>query len=142
MGLSGVLIALLLVFSSCNPIQIYYDGLTDASHSTAWPAVTPAVEQWRPLVELHFRDSDVDRALCLIGYESGGDPDVRNPDSTAAGLFQFLRATWDNVPVDITGGSYDSFRVYDPEANVKAAAWLQKRYGWTQWSPYNAGFCR
>jgi hypothetical protein len=93
-------------------------------------------------VTAYFPTDQIKRALCIIGYESGGDPGADNPRSTAAGLFQFLHRTWDSVPLSVTGGSYASGAVYDPEANVKAAAWLQRRYSWTQWSPYNQGLCR
>jgi hypothetical protein len=149
MGLSGVLVSLALCWASngCDPPPTYYNGLTDAlrhhHQTTAWPAVTDQVLVWQRLVETYFPASEVDRALCIIGYESRGNPDAKNPSSTAAGLFQFLRTTWNSVPTSVTGDSYDSGQVYDPEANVRAAAWLQGKYGWTQWAPYNnRGLCR
>ena len=80
--------------------------------------------------------------MCLIEHESRGDPGANSPISTAAGLFQFLRSTWDDmVPASVTGGSYASGQVYDPEANIRAAAWLKNAAGWGQWSPYNRGEC-
>ena len=100
------------------------------------------VEQWRPLVATYFAGHLVDQALCIMRAESGGNPHAKNPRSTAAGLFQFLRGTWASVPVSVTGGSYDSGRVYDPTANVAAAAWLQAEDGWGHWSVYNGGLCR
>lgn len=112
------------------------------------PDLTPApvsagVEQWRSLVAAYFPASEVERALCIMGHESGGNPGANNPSSSAAGLFQFLRSTWDQlVPSSVTGGSYDSGRVYDPTANVAAAAWLQGADGWHHWSPWNRGLCR
>ncbi len=103
------------------------------------------VEQWRPLVETYFAPEKVATAMCLINAETGGtgDPNIDNRQgSSAAGLFQFLKSTWNSVPLSITGGTYESGQVYDPEANIRSAAWLQNRYGWTQWSPYKAGKCR
>lgn len=102
------------------------------------------VEQWRPLVAAYFDAEDVATAMCLINAETGGtgDPNSHNTRSSAAGLFQFLRSTWNSVPLSITGGTYDSGRVFDPEANIRAAAWLQRSDGWSQWSPYNRGQCR
>lgn len=114
------------------------------------PAVAPSVdrgmgagvEQWRSLVTAYFPADQVERALCIMSHESGGNPGAANPSSTAAGLFQFLRSTWDSmVPGDVTGGSYDSGQVYNGEANVRSAAWLMAAEGWSQWSPYNRGLC-
>lgn len=101
-----------------------------------------SVEEWRPLVVRFFAPEKVDTAMCLIWYESRGDPNADNSTSSAAGLFQFLRRTWDSVPLSVTGGTYSSGAVYDPVANVRAAAWLQNEWGWTQWSPYKSGECR
>ncbi len=105
---------------------------TQTARRTQW---TGNVEQWRPLVAKYFGDR-VDHAMCILNYETGGtgDPNSKNTRSTAAGLFQFLRSTWDRVPISITGGSYDSGAVYHPEANVAAAAWLQANGGWGQWT--------
>ncbi len=94
----------------------------------------PGVEAWRPLVAKYFNAADVNHALCILALESKGNPNALNPRSSAAGLFQFLRGTWDSVPSSVTGGSYDSGQVYNPEANTRAAAWLAYNVGWSQWS--------
>ncbi len=123
------------------------------SHKLTWEANLPQprrseravrspggnVEQWRPLVALYFAPNLVDHALCIMAHESKGNPNAKNSRSTAAGLFQFLRNTWNGVPGSITGGNYDSGRVYDPEANIAAAAWLQGRSGWSPWTVW--GLC-
>jgi len=51
--------------------------------------------------------------LTIARVESGWNPYSRNPESTACGLFQFIRATW---------ASYDSEQdhCFDPLANAKA----------------------
>ena len=65
------------------------------------------VEQWRGLVEQYFTPGDVNTALCVMAGESGGNPGADNPRSSAAGLWQFLKSTWNGmVPVSVTGGSY------------------------------------
>ena len=106
------------------------------------PSWSGSVESWRGLVSLHFPADQVDRALCIMELESHGNPNAKNPRSSAAGLFQFVRDTWDRVPLSVSGGSYDSGRVYLPEPNVASAAWLQGRSGWWPWSPYLNGLCR
>lgn len=108
---------------------------------TFYRELGPNVERWRPLVAEHFAPEKVETALCIMSYESGGNPDAKNPDSSAAGLFQFLQSTWDSVPLSITGGTYSSGQVYVIVATIRAAAWLQLDSGWTQWSPYNRGLC-
>lgn len=88
------------------------------------------VEQWRGLVSAYF--SDVDRALCLMSYESGGNPNAKNPSSGAAGLFQVMPFWWEHY-----GGDR-----YDPETNVRVASLIYQQQGWNAWSPYNRGLCR
>ena len=112
---------------------------TQTARGTQW---TGNVEQWRPLVATFFVSDKVETAMCILARETGftGDPNADNPRSSAAGLFQFLRSTWNKIPLSVTGGSYDSGMVYDPTANVRTAAWLQSHFGWGQWTVYS--LCR
>jgi hypothetical protein len=91
------------------------------------------VEVWRPLVEAHFAPSDVARALKVIGCESSGDPDAKNPRSSASGLFQHLARFWPERSVKAGLAGAD---IFDPEANVAVAAWLvYEAGGWSHWNP-------
>ena len=90
------------------------------------------VEQWRPLVAAHFPTDAVDRMLCLMFYESGGNPNAQNPNSSAAGLFQIMGFWWDEY-----GGDR-----YDPETNVALARTIYDLQGYGAWNPYNNGYCR
>ena len=103
------------------------------------PAVTAGVEQWRPLVAAYFPADQVDRALCIMGHESRGDPTATNPSSGAAGLFQHLPKYWADRS---SKAGWAGANIYDPTANTAVAAWLQATGGWTHWSPYNRGLCR
>lgn len=93
------------------------------------------VEQWRPLVAGHFNPGDVDRVLCLMGKESGGNPDARNTSSGASGLMQIM-PFW--------AGEYGVSRadLFTPEINLYIARKIRDSQGWGAWSPYNRGECR
>ena len=91
--------------------------------TTTTPPLTfaPAVEQWRPLVTIYFPPSLRDEALSVMGCESGGDPNARNVNSTAGGLFQFIASTWESAS---PAAGFTQISVYDPEANIATAAFL------------------
>ena len=94
------------------------------------PAPRP-VEEWRSLVSSYFAPSDVDKALRVISCESGGDPNAQNASSGAAGLFQHIPRYWAEraVSVGLPGAS-----IFDPVANVAAAAYLVYTEGWSPWA--------
>lgn len=94
------------------------------------------VEQWRALVAAYFPSDQVDRALCIISYESGGNPGAKNPRSSARGLFQILGSLW----APYYGISQDA--LYDPATNVNIAVKIWGQSGWSAWSPYKRGQCR
>lgn len=90
------------------------------------------VEQWRGLVAGYF--ADVDRALCLMGYESGGNPTATS-HAGARGLMQVM-PFWARS----LGMSADA--LYDPATNLEVAAYVYGQQGWWAWSPYKRGLCR
>lgn len=94
------------------------------------PAPRP-VEEWRALVSAYFAASDVDKALRVISCESGGDPNAQNLYSGAAGLFQHIPRYWEtrSAAIGLAGAS-----IFDPVANVSAAAWLVYTVGWEPWA--------
>ncbi|MDH3729732.1 MAG: transglycosylase SLT domain-containing protein [Acidimicrobiia bacterium] len=98
--------------------------VVDPAPSSSWP---PAVEQWRGLVSSYFSGIRIEEALAIIDCESRGDPNATNSTSGAAGLFQFVPATWDWVAAEAGLGTYASGAPYDPTANTAAAAWLVQR---------------
>ncbi len=82
---------------------------------------SPAVEQWRPLVEVYFEPDHVHWALHTIGCESGGNADAKNPTSTASGLFQHLGSLWPSRSAAVGWMGAD---IFDPQANIAVGAWL------------------
>lgn len=90
------------------------------------------VEQWRGLVSQY--DWPVNTALCLMEYESGGNPSAYNP-SGASGLMQVLASWADNF-------GYTPSDLFDPAINLEVAYQLYRTGGWSHWSPWNRGACR
>lgn len=90
------------------------------------------------LISEHFPASERERAFKVSFCESRWDPDAENPRSSATGLFQFLRKTW-NWVADSTGSpSFAQGGPYDPEWAVRNAAWLAENGGWQHWAPSRA----
>ena len=114
--------------------HIHYSKVVQSSQPSVNRDMGTNIERWRELVAHYFAPEDIDRALCLMGYESGGNPDAYNP-SGARGLMQVL------------GGWASEYGVskqdlFNPDINLWIAADLRYKYGWSQWSPYNRGLCR
>lgn len=91
---------------------------------------TAGVEQWRGLVAAYFPASQVERALRVMRCESGGNPNAKNPRSSARGLFQHLSRYW---PTRSAAAGFAGASVFDPTANVATAAWLWRTGGWGHW---------
>ena len=92
-------------------------------------------ERWRALVGVYFDPDDVDRAICLMEKESGGNPNARNQSSGASGLMQVM-PSW----ADVFG--HDPEQLFDPAVNLYVAGQIRERQGWGAWTPYLKGSCR
>lgn len=92
------------------------------------------VEQWRGLVAAYFPANQVDTALCIMSYESGGNPNAYNSRSGASGLMQVLKGWADNF-------GYSPDDLFDPAVNLSISAILYADGGWSHWSPWNRGAC-
>lgn len=109
----------------------YYNPEPSPRTVSTVPTVPADVEQWRQLIAAFFPASEVDRALCVVWFESRGVPDAVNPTSTATGLFQIL-AFWE--------AEYGLDR-FDPVENVELARIVWGIQGWGAWSVFNRGLC-
>ena len=96
-------------------------AVMDALVSTQAGTGDGPVERWRSLVEQYFAPELIDEALSIIDCESNGDPNARNPRSSASGLFQFLDRTWAHSSEQ---AGFQGESPFSPEANIAAAAWL------------------
>lgn len=90
-------------------------------------------QQMIDLIAAYFPAEYHTWALNVSKCESGWYTTADNPVSTAAGLFQFLRSTWDWV-AGITGtASYDAGGVWDIDSQMRNAAWLVVNGGKQHW---------
>lgn len=96
-----------------------------------FPPAPGSALAWRPLVERYFQPEDVDLALRIMQCESRGKPRAWNYQSKASGLFQHLPEYW---PLRSYLVGFFKADIYDPEANIAAAAWLvYDAGGWGPW---------
>ena len=98
--------------------------------------------QWAPLVESLFPPEEVDRALCVIRYESGGQPDkVNTADSEgrggSVGLFQIAADNWGGAHRVAGLERWPEVSIVQarrllkvPTINVMAAAAMWRAEGW------------
>ena len=99
-------------------------------HTVRRSVDTGGVERWRTLVAAWFPADKVDEALSIISCESGGDPSIPNPTSSALGLWQFLKG-WYTGKWSDTVGVFDPL---DPVASMRAAAIVSKNgTNWGDW---------
>lgn len=112
-----------------RPIHYPPYCLTEAEYQATLPkspptpvSVSVGVEQWRPMVDFYWgKHGKTDLMLAVMDCESGGDPNAKNPYSTASGLYQILdfwHKKW--------AGNY-----FDPWVNAATAyqIWLSQGIG-------------
>ncbi|KKL09308.1 hypothetical protein LCGC14_2567200, partial [marine sediment metagenome] len=104
----------------------YFGRPIPHTHTQRARTYTGGVERWRSLVATYFRAEDVNRAMRIMACESRGNPNAKNPGSSASGLFQHLGKYW--VSRSAAAG-YGGVSVFDPTANVAVAAWLRDQRG-------------
>src|SRR5690606_27146861 len=92
------------------------------------------VERYRGLVSVYFAAENVERVMCLMRAESGGNPNALSSKG-ARGLMQIMPGWASSL-----GLSRDS--LYDPDTNIRVATVVLQQQGWTAWSPYKRGACR
>lgn len=102
-----------------------------------------AVMRWAPVVCAVFDPVDAATALCVISYESGGDPNLTNPSDPARGSFGLMQINSDwwigseshERMVAWFGRNDDTY--LDPAVNIGAAALLLNDPtlpGWHSWT--------
>lgn len=128
--------AVLLELEPIRPTTTTTTTSPPAPTSSTYRGLGSNVEQWRPLVAAHFKPADVDRVLCLMAHESGGNPNAKNPKSSARGLMQILGSLW------APHYGISPAELYDPNTNLAIARDIRDNQGWHAWAPYGRGLCR
>lgn len=88
------------------------------------------VEEWRDLVSVWFRSSDVDRVLAIIECESSGrwnaiGPEVKHLDMVALGLMQHLDGYWLERAVKAEAAGYHNHGdIWSPSDQMAVSAYL------------------
>jgi hypothetical protein len=115
-------------------LQVLLPEIESCLDETGLPS-TAGVDHWRGLAAVYFQPEDLDRVMCLMSKESGGDPEARNRVSGASGLMQVMPA-W----ADVFG--YEPEDLFDPVVNLWIASQILEQQGWDAWTPYLRGSCR
>lgn len=129
------------VEAPCAPDLIHYMPycLTPAEYQAIINPPPPAplyvavggVEQWRAMVDYFWgKHGATNLMLNIMDCESGGDPNAKNPNSSASGLFQIMRFWQSDWP-----GDY-----FDPWTNAAVAyqIWLEADRWGSPYSPWYA----
>jgi len=88
------------------------------------------VEEWRDLVSVWFRSSDVDRVLAIIECESSGrwnaiGPEIKHLDMVALGLMQHLDGYWLDRAVKAEAAGYHNHGdIWSPSDQMAVSAYL------------------
>ncbi len=145
----GIVVWLCLLTGTCQTIEsevAYLKRLTREQPHRHAPltvelqlveptSTNTGVERWRGAVETYFPPGAVDTALCLMWFESKGDPNALSY-ANSRGLMQIHAPSW----ADVYGVTYNA--LYDPATNLRIAADLYLKDGWVHWNPWNRGECR
>ncbi|MFZ0627388.1 MAG: lytic transglycosylase domain-containing protein [Acidimicrobiia bacterium] len=91
-------------------------------------------DEWRPLVAVYFDPAEVERAVCLMARESGGNPEAVNGSTGATGLMQVM-------PFWAGHYGYTVGDLVNPSINLWIASQIRDKQGWSAWSPYLRGSC-
>lgn len=98
------------------------------------PLPEPPAEPATVVEKKQTPDSSIEEVMKRIEHcESRGNPNAKNPHSTAKGLFQFLDGTWKHYGLK-HWGTLEGRDVYDPEDNRELAEYVITNYGTRDWN--------
>jgi hypothetical protein len=85
------------------------------------------------LIAAHFAPEWQRWALTVSRCESGWLSNAKNPGSTAAGIWQFIRTTWDWVSTETGSPTYDAGGVWEVNWQMVNTSWLVENGGPQHW---------
>lgn len=103
----------------------YEDGHKGWSQKEAKMTIKAAVARWP--VSLNM-------AMYVANRESGFYYKANNPTSTAAGIYQFVKGTWESAHRMFTKlNKWTSDHVYNARANILVAIKFVHTHSWSPW---------
>ena len=87
---------------------------------------------------LNYYGADSVLGNCIVYLESGYNALAKNGTSSAAGLYQFIRSTFNSTAARMDLPYTYETSVYDAEINARMGAWLLKTDGPTHWVVYKS----
>ena len=128
------MIELLLTCSLLGTVHFNLDELTDISRVSNQCELIEEVQEWIPLINIHFKEDEA-LALTVLYCESSGREKVigrNNNKSYDSGLFQINSETEKWLENSIYNKKLD---MLNAETNVKAASWIVRNIGdWSWWN--------
>ena len=128
------MIELLLTCSLLGTVHFNLDEVTDIYKVSNQCELIEVVQEWIPLVNIHFKEDEA-LALTVLYCESSGREKVigrNNNKSYDTGLFQINSETEKWLENSIYNKELD---MLNAETNVKAASWIVRNIGdWSWWN--------
>lgn len=116
-----------------NPVPVEMMVEPEATQVSPYAGYQFTEEELRNLLEPWMPAEHMEWAVRVSWCESRWYTQARNPQSGAAGLFQFKRSTWDWVADQTGTPDYDSGGVWEAHSQAINAAWLVENGGKQHW---------
>lgn len=108
-------------------------------NTSVYPVPPDRIEAQRIVTYwLNYYGADSVLGNCIVYLESGYNALAKNGTSSAAGLYQFIRSTFNSTAARMDLPYTYETSVYDAEINARMGAWLLKTDGPTHWVVYKS----
>ena len=126
----------LFLFASTAPHlfqRVYIPNFSDKPYLEAKLNAYEGSKEWIKgiiLSKAEEQNINPDLFLKIAKCESGLNPNAKNKNSSASGLFQFLKSTWNKTITELKQPNWD---IFNPVHNAEAAAYLMSKDGTKHW---------